>query len=88
MRVIFLQDVPRVGKKYDIKEINDGYAMNFLFPRKLAESATPRAVAELEKRNKMREGWKRDRLNKKMGTTTSLSVIEKSPEVSKLFEQI
>lgn len=52
MKVIFLQDVPRVGKRYDIKEVNDGYAMNFLFARKLAEPATPRAVAELEKRKK------------------------------------
>ncbi|MFH1201010.1 MAG: 50S ribosomal protein L9 [bacterium] len=48
MKVIFLQDVPRVGKKYDIKEVNDGYAMNFLLPRKLAEMATPKAITLLE----------------------------------------
>jgi large subunit ribosomal protein L9 len=52
MKVIFLQDVPRVGKKHDIKEVNDGYAMNFLFARKLAEPATPSAIASLEKRKK------------------------------------
>jgi large subunit ribosomal protein L9 len=52
MRVIFLQDVPRVGKRHDIKEVNDGYVMNFLVPRKLATPATPSAVAELEKRKK------------------------------------
>lgn len=52
MKIIFLQDVPRVGKKHDIKEINDGYAMNFLIPRKLAERATPSAIANLEKRKK------------------------------------
>jgi large subunit ribosomal protein L9 len=52
MRVIFLQDVPRVGKKHDIKEVNDGYVMNFLIPRKLAEPATQNAVASLEKRKK------------------------------------
>ena len=52
MKVIFLQDVPRVGKKYDIKEVNDGFVMNFLIPRKLAELATPSAVANLEKRKK------------------------------------
>jgi len=52
MQVFFLQDVPRVGKKYDIKEVNNGYAMNFLIPRKLAELATPKTIAELEKRKK------------------------------------
>ncbi len=52
MRVIFLSDVPRVGKRHDIKEISDGYATNFLLPRKLAVMATPKAVAELELRKK------------------------------------
>ncbi len=52
MKVIFLQDVARVGKRHDIKEVNDGYAMNFLFARKLAEPATAKAVTELEKRKK------------------------------------
>lgn len=52
MKVIFLKDVPRVGKRHDIKEISDGYATNFLFPRKLAEPATPKAITELEKRKK------------------------------------
>jgi large subunit ribosomal protein L9 len=52
MKVIFLQDVPRVGKKYDIKEINDGYALNFLFPKKWATLATAKAVTEIERRKK------------------------------------
>ena len=52
MKVIFLQDVPRVGKKNDVKEISDGYALNFLFPRKLATPATTKAVTELEQRKK------------------------------------
>jgi large subunit ribosomal protein L9 len=52
MKVIFLQDVPRVGKKYDIKEVNDGYALNFLFPKKWATLATPKAVAQVERQKK------------------------------------
>jgi large subunit ribosomal protein L9 len=52
MKVIFLHDVPRVGRKYDVKEVNGGYAMNFLLPRKLAVAATAGALSELEIRKK------------------------------------
>jgi len=52
MKIIFLKDVPRVGKRHDLKEINDGYAINFLFPKKLAEMANPKNIAELERRKK------------------------------------
>jgi large subunit ribosomal protein L9 len=52
MKVIFLKDVPRVGKRHDIKEINDGYAFNFLFPRKLAEMANAKNIANFENRKK------------------------------------
>lgn len=48
MRVIFLKDVPRVGRKYDVKDVADGFALNSLIPRKLAVAATPAAVARIE----------------------------------------
>ena len=50
MQVILLQDVARVGRKYDVVDVSNGYANNLLFPRKLAELATPEKVAELSKR--------------------------------------
>jgi len=50
MKVIFLKDVPRVGKRHEVKDVNDGYALNFLLPHKMAELATPKALKELESR--------------------------------------
>ena len=40
MKVILLQDVKKIGKKGEVIEASDGYARNFLFPRKLDEEAT------------------------------------------------
>lgn len=44
MKVILLQDVRGQGKKNDMVNVSDGYARNFLFPRKLAMEATPDAL--------------------------------------------
>lgn len=50
MRVIFLQTIKGKAKKDEVKEVNEGYANNFLFPKKLATPATPKALGELQKR--------------------------------------
>ncbi len=44
MKVILLQDVQKVGKKFEVKNVSDGFALNFLLPKKLAELATDKAV--------------------------------------------
>jgi large subunit ribosomal protein L9 len=45
MEIILLQDVDKLGKKGELANVSDGYARNYLFPRKLAEMATPARVA-------------------------------------------
>ena len=49
MKVILLQDIKGTGKKDQILEISDGYARNYLLPRKLAREATAEAVNSLER---------------------------------------
>ena len=50
MRVILTADVQRLGTEGDVVDVSAGYARNFLFPRRLAMSATKGALKDLEGR--------------------------------------
>lgn len=54
MKVVFLEDVPRVAKAGEIKEVADGYGRNFLIPQKLALLVSPSALNTLETQTKIR----------------------------------
>jgi large subunit ribosomal protein L9 len=54
MDVILTKDVEKVGLRGDVVHVARGFARNFLFPRQLAEEATPARVAELQKRESQR----------------------------------
>ncbi len=54
MKVIFLDDVPKVAKAGDTKEVADGYGRNFLLPRKLAVLADSSASKIVEARLRVR----------------------------------
>jgi len=55
MKVILLSDIKGVGKKDQIINASDGYAKNFLFPRKLAIEATKENISNLEYKHKLDE---------------------------------
>jgi len=61
MKIILLQDVKKVGRKFEIKEVSGGYAQNNLIPKKLAIPATPEAQRKLQQQIKAAE--KSDALN-------------------------
>ena len=52
MKVILLQDVKGKGKKGQLLEVSDGYARNFMLPRKLAMEATPDAINTMRMNDK------------------------------------
>ena len=52
MKVILLQDVKGKGKKGQMLEVSDGYARNFMLPRKLAMEATPDAINTMRMNDK------------------------------------
>ena len=76
MKVILLQDVKAQGKKGDLINVSDGYARNFLFPKKLAVEADAAAMSELKTKEAAKqhhietERAKAKELAEKLGTLT------------------
>lgn len=54
MNVIFLETVSNVGKAGEVKNVTDGYARNYLIPRKLALPATKQAIKQFEEQKDSR----------------------------------
>jgi large subunit ribosomal protein L9 len=93
MKVILLQDVKELGKKDTVANVSDGYARNFLFPRKLAVEASEGAMktiadkrsSEINKKNQELKTAKElaDKLNK-----IEVEIKAKCGENGKLFGSI
>ena len=48
MKVVLLKDVPKVGKKFDVRDVSDGYGRNYLLKLGLAKIATDSTLKEAE----------------------------------------
>ncbi len=75
MKVILLQDIKNVGRKEQVIEANDGYARNYLFPKKLAIEASKDNMLKLQAK-------KTAEANKKKAE------IEANKEIAKKIEKI
>jgi large subunit ribosomal protein L9 len=90
MKVILLTDISKVGRRYDIKEVNSGHALNFLIPKNLAIAATPEALKRIEKMKVQTEGEKKVQeellvKNLEVLNGTTLTLKEKANEKGHLF---
>ncbi len=93
MKVILLQDVKKIGKKGEVINTSDGYARNFLFPRKLAQEATEANLhilnnkKENERKQKLAEMEAAQALAKEL-KGKEIKITAKTGESSKLFGAI
>lgn len=82
MKVVLLQDVKAQGKKNDIVEVSEGYARNFLFPKKLAIPADAKAINDIKNKKSSEahkievEREKSNEIAKKLNETTVKIVAE------------
>jgi len=93
MKVILLTDVKNLGVKGEVKEVADGFGLNFLLPRKLAALATPEAIARSEaEARRVREAAMTD-LQRIQALATKLDGLElnikaKANEEGRLFAAV
>ena len=90
MKVVLLADVKGSGKKGELVSVSDGYARNFLFPKKLAKEANAQALNELKNAEeskafkiKQETQASADKINGK-----SVSILAKAGQGGKLFGSV
>ncbi len=93
MKIILLQDVENVGKKYEVKTVKDGYARNFLMPHNLMKPANPKNMKWLQTQKEALEKEIEEDLKKAQAMASGIDGIEVNfvmkvgPE-GQLFESI
>jgi large subunit ribosomal protein L9 len=93
MKVVLLQDVKGTGKKGDLVQVSDGYARNYLLPRKMAQQADAKVMADLksarqaQERRIRREREEARRVAESIDLKT-LKLYAKSGQGGKLFGSV
>mgnify|MGYP001560678950 CR=1 FL=1 len=93
MKVILLKDIEDLGKKYEIKEVKNGHARNFLIPQGLVRIATRQALKWLETQKEIIEKEIEEDLKKAQEAASALDGLEfnipvKVGQGGQLFESI
>ncbi len=93
MKVVLLEDVKGHGKKGELCNVSDGYARNFLFPKKLAVAADAAALSELKSREDAKAHHKQEEIDAAKATAEKLNgklvtVRAKAGNGGKLFGSV
>lgn len=93
MKVIFLKDVKGTAKKGEVKEVSDGYARNFLFPKGIAQEASAVNINELKHQEKAKEinAQREEEAARELGETikdAKITIFTKAGEGGRLFGAI
>lgn len=76
MQVILLEDLENLGAMGEIVHVRPGYARNYLFPRKLAQTATTGQVRQLAHQRRMVEDKRRKRMSQYAELARQLSAVQ------------
>ena len=93
MKVILLEDIDNLGKKFDVKEVKDGHARNFLLPKGLVKIADEEAMKWLEAQKETLEREAEDNLKQSQTVAANMDGLEviipvKVGDEGQLFEHI
>ena len=93
MKVILLQDIQNLGKKYDVKEVKDGHARNLLLPKGLVKIANEEAMIWLKDQKAKQEEQAEEILKKAQGLASRIDgqevvVAVKVGDEGQLFESV
>jgi len=93
MKVILLKNVENIGKKFEVKDVKSGYAMNFLIPKNLARPATKEALIWLEMQKEIEAKKSEEDLAKIQELASALddqeiSIFVKTGAKGELYESI
>jgi large subunit ribosomal protein L9 len=93
MKIILLEDIEKVGKKYDVKEVKDGYARNFLIPKNLVKIANAKNMKWLEAQKQTKSAIAEEDLKKVEARASAIDGQEivisvKVGDKGQLFESI
>lgn len=93
MKVVLLRDIPKLGKRGEVREVKDGYARNFLLPQKLAipgVDGNVKVAAHMGMAQKRKEEKRKAELEKSLEGVrdAAVTIMAKASDEGKLFGSV